>query len=139
MDVPSIEYHFFFMILPTLCIAPSGKKGRGVFTTKNIAAHKIIEISPVIPLNRKDRKMVEKTRLSDYIFEWGKDHSKACIALGYVSLYNHHAPANCIYEMDFETELMYIKTTRAIKKGEELFVNYHANPNDDSAVWFQAK
>ena len=70
------------MILPTLCIAPSGKKGRGVFTTKNIAAHKIIEISPVIPLNRKDRKMVEKTRLSDYIFEWGKDHSKACIALG---------------------------------------------------------
>jgi len=127
------------MILPELCIAPSGKKGRGVYTTKNIPAQKIIEISPVITLSRKDRKTVEQTRLFDYIFEWGKDKSKACIALGYVSLYNHHAPANCIYEMDFETDLMYIKTTRAVKKGEELFVNYLADPNDDSALWFHTK
>ncbi|MBS1730812.1 MAG: SET domain-containing protein-lysine N-methyltransferase [Bacteroidetes bacterium] len=127
------------MILPVLCIAPSGKNGRGVFTSQPIPANKIIEISPVITLNRQDRKIVEKTRLFNYIFEWGKDNSMACIALGYVSMYNHHAPANCEYEMDFDTDLMYIRTLRAIKKGEELFVNYHAEPNNDSALWFQTK
>ncbi len=126
------------MILPFLCIAPSGKKGRGVFTTKNIPAHTIVEISPVIVLSASERILVEKTRLFDYIFEWGKNRKQACIALGYLSLYNHRAPANCVYEMDFEQRVMQIMTVQPIRKGDELFINYHADPDNNNPVWFDA-
>lgn len=126
------------MILPILIVAPSGKRGRGVFAGEKIAAKTIIEISPVLVLSAKDRKEVEKTLLFDYIFEWGPDGKKACIALGYLSLYNHAYDANCDYEMDFEHHLMTITTVRAVKKGEELFINYNATADDASPVWFEA-
>ncbi|MCK9402289.1 MAG: SET domain-containing protein [Chitinophagaceae bacterium] len=127
------------MILPILVVAPSDKRGRGVFTTVAIAANTVIEISPVLVLSTKDRKQVEKTVLFDYIFEWGPvKEKKACIALGYLSLYNHAYDANCDYEMDFDTELMTIKTVRDIQKGEELFINYNAVADDATPIWFDA-
>jgi SET domain-containing protein len=127
------------MILPTLLIAPSDKRGRGVFAAENIPAGTVIEISPVLVLSAKDRKHVEKTILFDYIFEWGKRRKKACIALGYLSIYNHAYDANCEYEMEFDTKLMSIKTVREIQKGEELFVNYNATADDATPIWFDAK
>jgi SET domain-containing protein len=135
----SLPYLHPLMILPILVIAPSDKRGRGVFTTKNIAAKTTIEISPVLVLSEKDRAIVEKTRLFDYIFEWGNRHKKACIALGYISLYNHAYDANCEYEMDFDTELMTITTVREVKKGEELYINYNAVADDATAIWFDVK
>ncbi|MFX9097299.1 SET domain-containing protein-lysine N-methyltransferase, partial [Acinetobacter baumannii] len=60
------------MILPYLTIAPSAKGGRGVFATENIAANTIIEISPVLVLSAKERKIAEQTNLYNYFFEWGK-------------------------------------------------------------------
>lgn len=125
------------MILPDLVIAPSGKKGRGVFAGKGIEENTVIEISPVIVLDKNDRVLVEKTKLFNYIFEWGDKRKKACIALGYVSLYNHSYSANCDYEMDFEASLVKITTTRKIKKGEELMINYNAEPESKTPVWFK--
>ena len=119
-------------------VAPSDKRGRGVFTTENIPANTVIEISPVLVLSTKDRKQVEKTILFDYIFEWGENRKKACIALGYLSLYNHAYQANCDYEMDYDSNLMRIKTVVDIKKGEELFINYNAITDDNSPIWFNA-
>ncbi len=128
------------MILPILVVAPSDKRGRGVFASEKIPANTIIEISPVLVLSAKDRKHVEKTLLFDYIFEWGEPKArKVCIALGYLSLYNHAYNANCDYEMDFDAGLMTIKTVRTIKKGEELFINYNAIPDDETPIWFEAK
>lgn len=127
------------MILPILVVAPSDKRGRGVFAAEKIPAHTVIEISPVLVLSAGDRKHVEKTILFDYIFEWGHERKKACIALGYLSLYNHAYNANCDYEMDFDANLMTIKTVRAIKKGEELFINYNAVADDSTPIWFDAK
>jgi len=124
------------MILPVVEIKGSPKRGRGVFATENIKKGTVLETSPVIVLSEKERKTIEKTLLFDYIFEWGNDKKKACVALGYVSMYNHNYEANCEYEMDFKMKLMTIKTVRAIKKGEELFVNYNATPNDKTKVWF---
>lgn len=122
--------------MPYLTIAPSGNKGRGVFTTQAIAKGEVIEISPVVVLSIKDRKQVEKTVLFNYIFEWGNSRKKAAVALGYVSVYNHSYDANCVYEMDFEEKTMTIKTVRAVAKGEELTVNYNADPTDTTKVWF---
>lgn len=122
--------------MPYLTIALSGNKGRGVFTTEAIAKDQIIEISPVVVLSAKDRKHIEKTELFNYIFEWGKSRKKAAVALGYVSVYNHSYNSNCVYEMDFDDQTITIRTVRAIAKGEELSINYNADPNDATEVWF---
>ncbi len=124
------------MIMPYLIVAPSGKKGRGIFTSKNIPVGTVIEISPVIVLSAKERKAAEQTKLFSYIFEWGKSKKLACVALGYVSLYNHDYASNCEYDMDYKKNIITIKTVKAVKKGEELTVNYNAAPNDKTKVWF---
>lgn len=126
------------MILPFLYVAPSQKGGRGIFTSQKIAAETVIEMSPVIVLSTRDRIHIEATKLHDYIFEWGENRKKCCVALGYVSLYNHDYSSNCDYEMDFEHATMTIKTIRIIEKGEELCVNYNAEPNNQTPVWFDA-
>jgi SET domain-containing protein len=41
--------------------------------------------------------------------------------------------------MDFDAGTMTIKTVKPIKKGEELFINYNGNADDDSPVWFDVK
>jgi len=66
-------------------------------------------------------------------FEWGASKTQACVALGYISLYNHEYTANCEYEMDFEHRLMTIRTVKDIQKGEELSINYNAVPDDKNA------
>jgi len=127
------------MIAPYLTIADSPRRGRGMFTTKNIKKGTVIEVSPVIVLTEKERKTIEKTLLFHYIFEWGNNKKKAAVALGYVSLYNHSYDANCEYEMEFGKKLMTIRTVKDVKKGEELFVNYNAKPDDETKVWFDTK
>jgi uncharacterized protein len=127
------------MILPNLFIAPSGNMGRGVYTSSAIEADTIIEISPVIVMNNDDRKLLDKTLLHDYIFEWGKKTDQCCMALGYVPMYNHSYKSNCEYEMDFDNDLISIKTVRYIKEGEELFINYNGEWNDSKPLWFEAK
>lgn len=124
------------MILPVLTIASAGKKGRGVFATEEISRGTIVEISPVVVLSIKDRKEIEKTLLTNYIFEWGDSRRKAAVALGYISIYNHSYDANCEYEMDYDDETMTIKTVKTVKKGEELSINYNAVANDKTEVWF---
>lgn len=124
------------MILPCLIIAPTAQMGRGVFTLEALAADTLVEISPVIVLPEKDRKLLDQTLLHYYIFEWGEDQRGCCVALGYVSLYNHSFESNCEYEMDVESQMIRIKTMRAIEAGEELFINYNGDFNDPKPLWF---
>ena len=129
--------YIYSMILPFLTIAPSPSRGRGVFTTQAIAKGTTIEIAPVIVLTKEHRIIVEQTLLYDYIFEWGEDHKSAAVALGYVSIYNHSIHPNCVYEMDYENETISIITLKDIKVGEELFINYNAEVDQESPVWFE--
>jgi SET domain-containing protein len=126
-------------MLSCLTIGSSPKRGIGVFTSKGLKKDTVIETSPVIVLTEEDRKTIEKTLLYHYVFEWGDNKKRAAIALGYVSLYNHSYDANCVYEMDYNKKLMTIKTVRDIKKGEELFINYNAIPDEKTLVWFHAE
>lgn len=127
------------MILPFLYIAPTSNMGRGVFTSENIPAATIVEVAPVIVMSQEERVWLDKTLLHDYIFEWGGEKNQCCMALGYVPVYNHSYKSNCEYEMDFETELIQIKTICPVKAGEELFINYNGTWNDEKPVWFDAK
>jgi SET domain-containing protein len=99
----------------------------------------VIEIAAVIVMSAQDRKLLDQTLLHDYIFEWGIQKNQCCMALGYVSLYNHSYHSNCTYDMDFKKKTITITTTRKIKKGEELFINYNGDPDKKTPVWFDTK
>lgn len=127
------------MILPFIFIAQTNHMGRGVFTSSSIDEGTIIEVSPVIVMSAEDRKLLDKTLLHDYIFEWGGSKKQCCMALGYIPVYNHSYKSNCEYEMDYDHELIRIKTVRFIRAGEELFINYNGDWNDSKPLWFEAK
>lgn len=127
------------MIHPSIFIARTSSMGRGVFTSENIEAGTIIEVSPVIVMSKDEREQLDKTVLHDYIFEWGGDKHQCCMAMGYIAVYNHSYTSNCEYEMDFDKEEMSIKTVRFIKAGEELFINYNGDWNNSKKVWFETK
>ncbi len=130
------------MILPDLVIAPSskgGKGGKGVFTTRAFKIGTIVEMSPVLVFTAAEYLHLAETKLYNYVFEWGVTRKKAALALGYISLYNHSYTANCEYEMDFADDIISIKVVKPIKKGEELFINYNAEADNKSKVWFDAK
>lgn len=127
------------MILPCLFIASTDSMGRGVFSSEDIVANTVIEVAPVIVMEQKDRELLDKTLLYNYIFEWDASRSQCCMALGYVPIYNHAYSSNCEYEMDLDHAVITIRTVRDIKQGEELFINYNGNWNDTTPLWFDAK
>ena len=124
------------MIQPFLYIGSSKDKGRGVFTDKKIGTSRVVEISPVIVMSGDERQLLDQTLLHDYIFVWGEQKDQCCLALGYISIYNHSFQSNCEYFMDYEAETILIKTMRTIEAGEELTINYNGNWNSQEKVWF---
>jgi SET domain-containing protein len=119
-------------------VAKSGDKGRGVFTRSFLKPNMVIEIAPVIVMSAKDRAFIDQTLLHDYIFEWGEKKQECCMALGYIPLYNHSYRSNCEYEMNFRKQIITIKTVIAIEAGEELYINYNGDWDNESRVWFDA-
>ncbi len=124
------------MLKPYLFVAATERMGRGVFTGKKIAPDTVIEVAPVIVMKQEDKQLLDKTLLYNYIFEWGKEKDRCCMALGLVPIYNHSYQSNCEYFMDFEEETILIKTVRDISSGEELTINYNGDWNDTTKVWF---
>jgi SET domain-containing protein len=124
------------MLKPYLFVKDTTEKGRGVFTHERIPANTVIEIAPVIVMELADREHLDRTLLHDYIFEWGKEKDKCCMALGLIPIYNHSYKSNCEYFMDFEDSSIMVKTVRAIENGEELTINYNGDWNDGKKVWF---
>lgn len=127
------------MRLNSLYIDKTMNKGRAVFTREAIPADTIIEIAPVIVMTPEERKLLDQTKLHDYIFLWGEKEDKCAMALGWIPVFNHQYESNCEYFMDFEDETMFIKTVRAVAPGEELTINYSGDWNDDTPVWFDVK
>ena len=125
------------MIRKYLNIKSTINKKRGVFTHTPIAAGTVIEESPMIVMRAEDRKLLDKTLLHDYIFEWVVGKDKCCMALGLVPMYNHSYQSNCEYFMDFEDESIQVKTIREIAAGEELTINYNGDWNDQKKIWFE--
>ena len=133
------------MIYPSLYIEYSTPMGRGIFTREPISAGTLVEESPVIVMGAEERALLDKTRLHDYIFEWGevgtdnKQARQCCMALGYIAVYNHSYRSNCEYEMDIPAMLIRIRTVHYIGAGEQLFINYNGDWNNEKPLWFDAK
>ncbi|TDX00728.1 SET domain-containing protein-lysine N-methyltransferase [Dinghuibacter silviterrae] len=126
------------MIQAYLYIAPSEGRGRGVYTRDALPADTIVEVSPVLVLSGEERKLLDQTLLHDYIFEWGEQKDKCCVAWGFVSMYNHRSPSNCEYFMDYAEEIIFVKTVVPIAAGEELTINYNGTAENKDPVWFEA-
>jgi SET domain-containing protein len=126
-------------ISEAIYVSKTRGRGRGIFTRQPLKEKTIIEISPVIVMSGKDRTFIDQTLLHDYIFEWSDDHRQCCMALGYIALYNHSYLSNCEYEMNFKKETITIKTVRPVVAGEELFINYNGDWNNDKKVWFEVR
>ena len=126
-------------LLPWLYIKKTKVRGRGVYTKEPIAKDTLVELAPVIVMSAAERKVMDQTVLHDYIFEWGEDRLQCCMALGWIPVYNHAVPSNCIYEMNYKQELIYVLTVRDIAAGEELFINYNGDFDNPKKVWFEMK
>lgn len=127
------------MLKSYLYLNNTADKGKGVFTQERIPKGIVIEESPVIVMEESDRTFLDKTKLHDYIFEWGSGTGKCCMALGWIPMYNHSYASNCEYIMDYEDETITIQTVRVIESGEELTINYNGDWNDETPIWFEAK
>ncbi len=127
------------MIHHSLYVELTEKKGKGVYTADAIPEGVVIELSPVIVMKKEDRIHLDQTLLHDYIFEWGAEKDKCCMALGFIPIYNHSYKSNCEYFMDFEEETIFVKTVRTIEKGEELTINYNGDWDNETKVWFEVE
>ena len=111
-------------------------KGRGVFAGKVFKKGEIIEICPVILLSKKDTKLIDKTKLYNYYFEWGK--TKNAIVLGYGSIYNHSYKSNATFKKDTGNLCFNFVAVKNIQKGEEITTNYNGEASS-KPVWFDKK
>lgn len=99
-------------------------KGRGLFANEMIFTGEVIHVAELIVIPKKDVKLIEKTILDHYVYEYDKD--QLCIALGFGSLFNHDKKANIDYsfeEVDGRYVLVYT-ANKLIDVGEEFTIDY---------------
>lgn len=123
--------------IPSLFIANSTAKGRGIFTTAAIKEGDIIEVCPVIIIPKEEFNLIHESKLHDYYFLWGEDLKSMAIALGYGSLYNHKVNPNADFILDFVNDSIDIICIKDIEAGEEITINYHGESGDASPLWFK--
>lgn len=118
-------------------VGSTESRGRGVFARRAIAAGELIEVCPVIILGGADeQELLDRTRLYNYYFAWGEHPELAAVALGYGSLYNHSYHANADHVCDVARGEIRISAHRAIRKDEEITINYGGRPDCPDPVWF---
>lgn len=93
-------------------------KGRGVYAKHLFRKGSLVEKCHLIIFDIKDLKGI----LEGYVFEYSK--TKVALALGNGSLYNHSDNANAVCTIDYQKNLLEVKTKRAIKPGEEITIDY---------------
>ncbi|MNH82772.1 SET domain protein [compost metagenome] len=111
-----------------------GEFKRGVFATRNIVKGELIHEAPVIPYPNEQHEFIEKTILSDYVFEYGVNHT--AVLLGYGSLFNHSYEPNAVYDINFEQHTFDFYAHTDIEAGEEILINYNGEADCDDPLWF---
>lgn len=117
---------FLFMIiigqvsksLPVVELRPSLIHGRGMFATRQINTGHVIEIVPIIQINR-DKDITEDSVIRNYDIRFGDNHA---IMLGYGAIYNHSDNNNAYWQ--FMGDQLYIIAKNIIAKNEEVCVSY---------------
>lgn len=98
--------------------------GRGLYARRDIRRGALIEVSPVIVINRGD--VGDDEPLSNYVFEWSR--GKRAVALGMGSLFNHSKTANAWWEVVRDKKVLRFYAAKDIRAGEEILVDYGYQP-----------
>lgn len=107
------------------------RKGRGVFAREFIENGSIIEKVPLLIVTWDD---ISDSELADYAFV--HTTTKAAIALGYGSMYNHSFNPNARYD-DVGRKTKVFSAIRDIQPGEEITVNYNGDPDNCEELDFE--
>ena len=100
------------------------KRSNGQYTVLSkslIAVGEIVEICPVIKCGIESKAI---DGVKDLIFEINRDRREYGLVLGYGSLYQHSEKPNMEFGYNKSNKQMYFTTTRMVKAGEELTINY---------------
>lgn len=100
----------------------NGNYNLGVFALNDINEKIVIERAPFLEIESFGGNLPKP--LSDYVFRSHLNDDKFIIAFGYGSMYNHNKNNNVAYFVDEQQRFLKYVTTRNIKKGEELYINY---------------
>jgi uncharacterized protein len=119
--------------LRPIIVKNTEKYGRGVFALRNMKKGELIEEAHVIVIPITEWKLMRKSILSNYVFRWGGDKA---LALGYGSLYNHSYTPNARYITNLENQSIDFYAREDMQAGEEITVNYHGDPTNQSPLWF---
>ena len=111
-----------------------GEFNRGVFATRAIEKGELLHAAPVIAYPNAEHELIEQTLLADYAFEYGVNHT--CLLLGYGMLFNHSYEPNADYEINFDNYTFDFYAHKDIAAGEEIFINYNGEVDDDEQLWF---
>ncbi|MEC3883066.1 SET domain-containing protein [Halobacillus sp. HZG1] len=107
---------------------------RGIFAQRDIAKNELIHQAPVIPYPNEEHVHIEKTRLADYAFEYGENHT--AFVLGYGMMFNHSYEPNANYVINFETHTFDFYAYKDIKADEEVYINYNGFVDEQELLWF---
>lgn len=111
----------------------SGRHGRGVFATADLAAGTVVEECPALPFDDEQWEAVDAGGLHGYCYE--DPAGGVVLALGYGSLYNHATDPNTGYEVLRRPSRVRLTTQRAVRAGEELTISY----GDAESLWFEPR
>lgn len=119
---------------PETSVDQSAIHGTGVFAERDFWPDELIERCPVLVVPPEQALAIADSVLGDYVYEWQGGYA---VALGFGSLYNHSRSSNARYEMDYDAEEIHVVAWRAIRRGDEVTVNYNGDPTDTAPVWFE--
>ncbi len=124
--------------IPSIFIAESEGRGRGIFTMDDIEVDDIIEVCPYVTVPKEQLQHLDKTIFYDYYFLLPDESGDACVALGYGSLYNHHPDPNAEVVFDLEKQYIEFHCIRKIEAGDEIVIDYQGGDETAPPLWFKA-
>ena len=116
---------------PAIELRRTARRGRGVFACRAFKPDDLIEEAPVVLVAEAHRRLLARTALKDYYFNWG--NGWIAVAFGLGSFYNHADMPNAEFRCCPATETIRFTAARAIRAGEEIRIDY------DCPLWFDAR
>lgn len=106
----------------------NSKFGRGVFSTKEIAADTVIEDAPVIVFDSEATQFFIASTEGEKVLAWEQDENEqilsSAVACGLMMMCNHSDDPNAEIEKDFKGKIAKLVARRAIPAGQEVFIGY---------------
>ena len=134
-----LERFFYFLQSrkKRLHVRQTKNMGRGVFALRTIRKDEIIEIAPLVIFSSDESRLITKTVLNHYVFQWGKE---TAVALGIMSLVNSNEQnPNVTYENDRKNKTIIFSANRDISPGEQLFIAYGYDAADEWQKYLDSK